>query len=162
MNVCGLYISRRGFLAASPDGVVYNDSTPIGLIEIKCPYSERNSLIFDACKKSSFFCEQIASEIHLKKTHNYYHQVQGQMAILELPWCDFIVWTLCDIHIERIYFDQSFWNDKCYPKLYSFYFGIILPELVFPRHTLGLDIIDYRPFLPSINHHHHAHDVTED
>lgn len=85
--------------------------------------------------------------IHLKKTHNYYYQVQGQMAVVDLRWCDFVVWTLDDIFVERINFDEAFWKNQCYPQLHSFYCGIMLPELIFPRHPLGLNILDYRPYL---------------
>ena len=147
---CGLYISYQGFLAASPDGIVCaKDGSPAGILEIKCPYSQRNVSIIDACKKRNFFCELNEGDkrIHLKKNHNYYYQVQGQMAILNLPWCDFVVWTLKDIHVERIFFDETFWTKQCYPKLHDFYYGIILPELVFPRYHLGLNILDYRPYL---------------
>ena len=79
-------------LAASPDGVICNeDGTPLGTLEIKCPYSQRNTSVVDACKNSTFFCQAEESNIRLKTTHNYYYQVQGQMAILNLPWYDFVV-----------------------------------------------------------------------
>ena len=32
-------------------------------------------------------------EITLKRHHNYYYQIWGQLAILNLEWCDFIIWT---------------------------------------------------------------------
>ena len=70
------------------------------------------------------------------------------MAVLNLPWCDFVVWTQKDIHVEKIYFDNDFWTRQCYLKLRCFHFGIVLPELVFPRYPLGLSILDYRPYLP--------------
>ena len=46
--------------------------------------------------------------IHLKKNHNYYYQVQGQIAVLNMPWCDFVVWTTQDMHIERIFLMKPF------------------------------------------------------
>ena len=97
--------------------------------------------------KSGFPCED---SVHLKTNHNYYYQVQGQLAILNLTWCDFVVvLTERDMQIEKIYFDEKFWKEHCYPKLFSFYYGIILPELVYPRHTLALKISDYRPYIVS-------------
>ena len=58
LRVCGLHISRHGFLAASPDGIVENEGgVSIGIVEIKCPYTHRNSTVADACLKSPFFCE---------------------------------------------------------------------------------------------------------
>lgn len=58
----GIHISDLGFLAASPDGLVYDaDDQLVGIIEIKCPYSVRNSTVWDACSRKSFFCTKIAS-----------------------------------------------------------------------------------------------------
>ena len=108
---------------------------------------QRSTTVADVCKNLAFFCEATDSGIHLKTSHNYYYQVQGQMAVLNLPWCDFVVWTLKDYHTERIFFNESFWKDHCYPKLHAFYYGIILLELLHPRHPLGLDILDYRQYL---------------
>ena len=73
------------------------------------------------------------------------------MAILNLPWCDFVVAMDPERHPHREnignYFDDFFWKNHCYPKLHTFYYGIILPELVYPRHPLGLSIFDYRQYL---------------
>ncbi|WAR26927.1 hypothetical protein MAR_012631 [Mya arenaria] len=33
------------------------------------------------------------SDPGLCKTHNYYAQLQGEMTVTGLPWCDFVVWT---------------------------------------------------------------------
>ena len=147
----GQYISNHGFLAASLDGIICDENgSPQGTLEIKCPYSQRNTNIADACKTPTFFCtvdDKDKTTICLKKTHNYYYQVQGQMAVLNMPWCDFVVWTRKEMHVERIFFDETFWKTHCYPKLRSFYYGIILPELVFPRYPSNLNILDYRPYL---------------
>ena len=127
----------EGFLGASPDGIIYDtvsDST-IGIIEIKCPYSIRDITVTEASTKSSFYCcIDENNEIHLKKRHNYYFQVQGQLAILKREWCDFIVWTPKGLFVERICFDNDFWYHHCLPSLKSFYYGVMLPEIVYPRH----------------------------
>lgn len=44
----------------------------------------------------------------LKKSHNYYYQVQGQLATTQLPWCDFVVWTPHGTTIQRIERDVNF------------------------------------------------------
>ncbi len=50
---CGLFISKPApWLAASPDGVIYDRSNPnhiIGPLEIKCPHSAKDISIDDAC-----------------------------------------------------------------------------------------------------------------
>ena len=43
----------------------------------------------------------------LKKTHKYFAQVQGEMAIKGLPWVDFVVWTAAAsniIFVDRVFF----------------------------------------------------------
>ena len=120
LSKSGILISNDGFLAASPDGTVSTaNGERSGLIEIKCPYSCRNMSVRDACTKmKSFYCQLVNDQIRLKKSHHYYYQVQGAMAMADVKWCDFIVWTTNDMNIERITFDQTFW-DLCYSKLKS-------------------------------------------
>ena len=38
----------------------------------------------------------------LKREHKYYAQVQGHLALGEWQWCDFVIQTLKDIHVQRI------------------------------------------------------------
>lgn len=46
----GLWLHERGILGASPDGLVGQNH----VLEIKCPYTERNELIVNAVKNESF------------------------------------------------------------------------------------------------------------
>ena len=144
VNQSGIHISQHGFLAASPEGVVLNkeNATICGTIEIKCPYSCRNISVCEACTNKSFFCEIENNDICLKRSHYYYYQVQGAMAILKVSWCDFIVWTTKDMTVERILFDQSFWS-SCFTNLRNIYISSLLPEIIYPRHHLSLDILQY-------------------
>lgn len=134
------------YLGASPDGSVYDPTSkeqPFGYLEVKCPYATRNLTPVEACSKSGFFCEVDATgQLKLKQSSPYYSQVQGQMAIGERPWCDFVVFTLKGISVQRIPFDKDFWNIRLLPKLLSFYDNCIVPELVSPVHSLGLPIRD--------------------
>ena len=134
------------FLGASPDGAVYDPSDnekPFGFLEVKCPYSAKEVDPTAACAKSSFFCDLDAGGLpQLKKTHAYYAQVQGQMAIGERPWCDFIVYTNKGLTVERIYFNATYWNDKLLPKLVKFYDNCVVPEIVSPVHHIGLPVRD--------------------
>ena len=137
------------FLGASPDAAVYDPSEPhpYGFAEVKCPYKHRDSTPKDACADSSFCCELTKSEsgveqLQLKKKHAYYCQVQGQMAVGQRPWNDFIIYTTKGISIERIYFDHDLWANKLLPKLTSFYDNCLAPEILHPMHTIGLPIRD--------------------
>ncbi len=138
----GIVIDKSGFLAASPDGVVLNTAgEQVSLVEFKCPYSAKHCSVVDACSNSTFFCKLMDGKPVLKRTHNYYYQVQGQMAITGIKVCDFAVWTPTDMTVEEIYFDEYFWCTKVLPTLRSFYFEVMLPEIVYPRHPLA--IMDY-------------------
>ena len=40
-----------------------------------------------------------------------YAQVQGQMAITGAAWCDFVVYTLKGMSMQRTKFDQQCWDN---------------------------------------------------
>ena len=92
------------FLGASPNGVVHDPSNidePIGFVEIKCLYSTRNLTPTEAAHTPGFCCViNDSGDLELKEKHSYYAQVQGQMAIGERPWCDFIIYTQKGINIQ--------------------------------------------------------------
>ena len=52
------------------------------------------------------------------------------MARCNVKWANFIVYTTVDIFSERIYFDNVLWYKTMLPKLTSFYFSYIYPELL--------------------------------
>ena len=80
----------------------------------------------------------------LKRSHPYYCQVQGQLAIGNRPWCDFIVYTQKGLSIDRVNFDREFWSNKLYPKLIEFYDNCIAPEIVSPDNIPGMPLRDLR------------------
>ena len=77
----------------------------------------------------------------LKESHQYYAQVQGQMAVGERIWCDFVVYTQKGFSIQRIPLDKSFW-ENAFTKLKLFYDNCVVPEIVSPMHAVGLPVRD--------------------
>ena len=135
VSTCGLMLhTDYPHLGASPDGLVHcpHCNNPHGVLEIKCPYKYRQLSPRDAAMNSDFFCEVIDEKVKLKRNHNYYYQVQGQLAITKRPWCDFVVWTLIDHSVERIYFDSEFWLSTA-TKLQNFFINAVIPELFTSR-----------------------------
>lgn len=121
---CGLCVSQSGILGASPDGFVGTSA----LLEVKCPYSHRNSTIAEAVKVSSF-CLCVEGEGYaLKKNHPYWHQVQGQLHLAERDLCFFVVWTTKEAVIIPIPKDPV-WGQHL-AALEEFYRQHILPVLV--------------------------------
>lgn len=129
-----LYASHS-FLGASSDGRV-REGDSMGIMEIKCPFSLDGTNITKmevpdilALNSKSFCLIQNENGPALKRNHKYYVQVQGEMAIMGMPWCDFVLWTAAErnnIFIERIYFDAEFVTNMM-PKLVAFYIEHIYP-----------------------------------
>ena len=120
------------YLGASPDGKVMdrNASDKFGLLEIKCPFKYRNEIPSAVLGNADFCLERIAGRPRLKRKHDYYCQVQGQMAISGLSWCDFVVYTNKGIFVERIVFDKDLWIWEMFPKLTEFYFNYAVKHLL--------------------------------
>lgn len=121
----GLFVNPKApHLGASPDGLVHCECCGNGILEIKCPYSAREGL-----PASASYIEESEGIFKLSKKHKYYYQIQGQMAVLELLYCDFVCWTPHGVHLERIAYDLDFINNMI-PKLTSFFIKVILPEIL--------------------------------
>ena len=139
------------FLGASPDAFVYDPSSTnqLGLAEIKCPYKYRELHPEDASQQTDFCCKLSTRSdgtkvVQLKRRHPYYSQIQGQLAITDRKWCDFVVYTKKGISIERIDNDTEFWENKLLPKLTAFYDGSLCPSIVSPVHLIGMKVHDLR------------------
>ena len=139
---CGLVISLDNpWLAATPDGLVNDPSDvnqPLGIMEMKNPYTARSQTLKEASEKSSFCLKHNKNDnsFQLKESHDYYYQVQTQLYCTGRHWCDFVLRTDNDLHIERIKKNQA-WQDKNLPKLKDFYLSALLPELACPRYHKG-------------------------
>ena len=154
MNKAAVVVTKAGFVISSeypfngtsPDGYVYDPvaTEQYGLVEIKCPYKFRNQTPEDAASDKNFYCALVNEQVVLKTNHNYYCQVQGQMAITKRSWCDFVVYTTCGISIERIRFDLDFWSRTMLPRLVDFYDNCLCPAIVSPIHLVGMKMHDLR------------------
>ncbi|PFX13588.1 Sushi, von Willebrand factor type A, EGF and pentraxin domain-containing protein 1 [Stylophora pistillata] len=77
----------RTWKAASPDGKVIDQgcSKPFGLVKVKCPYTKFHVNPLEACAGESFFAENGNGKPRLKRGHQYYLQIQGQLGRIVLP-----------------------------------------------------------------------------
>ena len=126
---------QHHWLAASPDDLVNDPSSPdpLGILEYKNPYKYRSMTLAQAATQSKEFCLVCTNgSLQLKRTHMYYYQVQAAMYCTMRTWCDFVVRTSTDLHIERLRWDSAFWS-AIMPWLQEFYFTAILPELALPN-----------------------------
>ena len=119
----GIYIGDCGFLGASPDGVVVDHSgDTVRIVEVKCPYKAREKTLEEMYNDKSFCCSITNGVPTLKQEHEYFFQIQGQMAMTGIQTCDFIVWTPFDFVVITVLFDQDLWNNHCYPTLKHFFY----------------------------------------
>ncbi len=81
----------------------------------------------EAAKDDRNFC--LDESLHLKLNHRYYSQVQFQMFVLNVQYCDFVICTDINKHRQRIFFDKSFSQNQV-SKSESFFFNHVLPEIL--------------------------------
>ena len=135
VNKCGLSVHpSTPWLAGSPDGIVFDATEECnnrGCLEVKYPQTCEKVPLAVACKDVSGFCLVLNNcEMFLPKHHAYYYQVQTQMYVTELQWCDFVVWSpVPDIFVEWISYDAEFMNTALL-KAQEFYFQRFLPSVV--------------------------------
>ena len=124
MKETGIWFHSSGILGASPDGIIDEES----VLEVKCPYTERNLTIAEAVGSATICLEKCESGhgYILKKDHVYWHQVQGELYFSQRNFCYFVVWTTKDIAIVKIERDET-WVANI-PGLMQFYFDNIFPE----------------------------------
>ena len=122
-------------IGASPDGFVSCSCCGHGCVEIKCPFCKKEITVEEAATDNKFCLEEgDDGELHLKKAHQYYYQVQTQLHVTKRDFCDFVVWTEKSLHYERILPDPDFWQDILKRASQFFLFGI-LPELTAKFYT---------------------------
>ena len=124
----GFYICKmKLFLGASPDGIVACSCCGNGILEIKWSFKNKLKSVQEAAKDDRDFC--LDESLHLKLNHRYYSQVQFQMFVVNVQYCDFVICTDINKHRQRIFFDKSFSQNQV-SKSESFFFDHVLPEIL--------------------------------
>lgn len=136
----GLWVNKKYIhLAASPDGLLFNDQNKLhGILEIKCLKIFKNKtieqLVSEKPSELSRQCFKIVNnKIFLKRTHQYYYQIQMQLLVTEADYCDFILYSnVGKIYVERITKDDDVQSRvKKYTKL--FWKKLLIPEYFIMR-----------------------------
>src|SRR6056297_92094 len=102
------------YMGSSVDGEVIGQN---GIIEIKCPKRMYRPLLE---KSQSGITYDKYYHKHIWDSH--YDQMIGNMAVMNKEWCDYIVYSTFDskVYLERIYFNEKYWNEVLYPGLKFF------------------------------------------
>ena len=113
-NECGLFISTTyPFLAASPDRLEGDDI----VVEVKCPYVARD---MDITSVTVPYLESYGDALTLKKNHDYYYQIQGQLLCTGRSKARLVVFSTRDIKVIDISYDALFVKAMT-EKLEAFY-----------------------------------------
>lgn len=139
----GIWLHESGVLGASPDGFVQGDfhktdivhlqqndqpATLPAIIEVKCPFTAKDKTIMEACSfVKDLFLVDNNGRLSLKTTHDYWHQIQGQLYLTGTQCCDLVIWTTKDMQIVRIVKDKM-WAPNI-SAMIDFYFMVFLESL---------------------------------
>lgn len=129
----GLIVSKElPFLGASPDGLVSCSCHGPGLLEIKSPSIHRDLTVDDICSLGTYHVEHDENmKMQLKTSSQWYSQIQFQLAVTGLEYCDFVLYTQKAPYIttERILFDRQLWAEdkKVYTRFFKQY---VAPSLL--------------------------------
>ena len=109
-------------IGVSVDGVVENED---GIIEIKAAQRMYKPLI--EFTNSGRTTDDIYS--HIWRTH--YDQMQLGMKVMGKSWCDYVVMCVTDnqMFIQRVNFNETYWNDVIYPGIKDFLENKLYPLL---------------------------------
>lgn len=133
INQVGLLINYRWpQLGASPDRLVFCECCMGGCLEIKCPYLLHVNNVQDISDYVKFKNSCVVLKdgvVTLDRNHSYYYQVQMQIFVANLQYCDFVIWSPKIFFRERILPDFEFW-DKNSGIAVKFHAEIIMPELL--------------------------------
>ncbi|CAL9684760.1 unnamed protein product [Knipowitschia caucasica] len=122
----GVFLSDSGLLGGSPDGLVSDDC----IIEVKCPYAARKKTIIQAAEAKDFYLklDEVTGLLKMKQTHNYWHQIQGNLYLTGAGTCHLVVWTPLDLVILFIQKDPAWANNIT--VLETFYKNFFLPHIL--------------------------------
>ena len=145
VGLSGLWINEKySHLAASPDGLIFNDGKVEGIVEVKCLKILRlhtindilNDVAGENCMKAELSrqCFRVSDDkLILKKSHMYYFQIQLQLLITGTEYCDFVLY--CDKgppSIERILPDLEL-QQRIVVSTRLFWEKVFIPEYFLMR-----------------------------
>nr|ANS71039.1 alkaline exonuclease [Lymantria dispar multiple nucleopolyhedrovirus] len=118
---CGLFFSRYGLNSASPDAYFVTSDDVWVPVEIKCPFSYRDTTVAQmrsalGVRKNRYRVKHTALSVNVngppvfavEKTDPHYRQMQRQMYVLDAPVCIYLV-KFKDSHVSvAVARDQPF------------------------------------------------------
>ncbi|XP_077529384.1 uncharacterized protein LOC144141751 [Haemaphysalis longicornis] len=126
----GFLISQKYvFLGATPDMLVKCSCCGEGIVEVKCPWSARERNLADLANETNSCVVENGGILELKSSHRYFYQVQLQLFVWQVDYCDFVLWNHKEINVQRVAADEQFLLPLL-PVAERFFRKVLLPELV--------------------------------
>ena len=75
--------NERPFLGASSDGIISCECCDKGVLEVKCPFSNKEGLPYNL-DKAGFFMSRQDDRWTWKRDHAYHYQIQQQLQVCQL------------------------------------------------------------------------------
>lgn len=127
LNQPGLLVYKNlPYIGCSADGVFTCKCHMPKLLEVKCPYSLKDSHPKEVALLRG--CQMVNDNLVLQPDSDYFHQVQGQMGIYGFDKCDLIIYTKQGICTVSVDFDNVFFESML-EKLSHFFKEKLLIKL---------------------------------
>lgn len=128
MSSAGFLISKETpFIGASADSVASCSCHGNRVIEVKCPFSHKESTLQEYVKDPSSCI--VANGREVKTTHKYYYQIQLHMYVHDVNLCDLVIYTSKVTAIFYILRNDVFIKDMI-TKLKDFHIRHVMTELL--------------------------------
>lgn len=133
-SAVGLVVNPQvPYLGASPDRLVASTDNSLKLVEIKCPFSvfEKKTTILKQVEQGSFYLVNENGQLQLRKQHDYFYQIQGQLNLCGIEECDLVVFVPPDdLVIVTVKRDEDFFHSVMLPKLSAVWFQSLLSHFM--------------------------------
>ena len=128
---CNIYVQlRRRVLPCCCGAIQSRSSCKKWLHVCKVSYSIQHTSPTSADTPKDFYLKpDNEGTLKLSRTHKYFFQVQGQMAVFEHKYTYFVCWTPQGLHLEQIEQDQQFFS-SIERTLDYFFLNVILPAFL--------------------------------
>lgn len=141
-NKCGVIINPRfPYFAGSNDGIISCKCHGNGCLEIKClKILESKPSFEELTNKPNNILNKQGNKYVLEKTHELFYNVQLQINLISLNYCDVVIWSPKEFLLITVQPDVDFWN-VAMKKASTFHEQIIMPELLgkfYTKHTGSL------------------------
>lgn len=136
---CGLLMNPMlPYFAASPDSLVACNCHGEGCVVVKFFKIMESAESFEVLTKAPYhILKKNGNDYSVEKTHDFYYQLQLQINVVDLRYCDLIIWSpkpnLGHL-ILRVNSDIDFWRINM-KKAQKFHEQIMMPEILGKRFT---------------------------